>query len=348
MGQSNGQGRQYRLRRLRSYLRGDPICPDLPATAVLGVSNRCNLDCPMCLRSVMEFPGHLTSFDQFQSVIDQGVPYLRYISLDGPGEPLLNPDLHRMVRYARSAGIRVVYSTNATLLFRKNVDFILDSGLDHIIFSVNGVTADVFEQYNRGADYEEVVGNIRRFLRQKTRRRSPILVTIQMVRLPGTIPQAKQFQKIWRLPGVDSVRIKEDVVRIKGVCAEEGRKEQVPTNRCPRLWGGPLYVNYDGGFWGCPGILFRKEAFGNARDQSLKELWNGERMQAMRRAHVDGDFAAVPECAGCQYPRPRLPLILGSFLFDPFLVGRLLPVVERLAFFRRLPFYERPGSETGC
>ncbi len=295
----------------------------------------------MCLRSVRRFPGRPTDFEAFRSVLDQGARSFRYVSLDGPGEPLLNPDLHRMVAYCRSLGIRVVYSTNATLLDEVGIDAVLDSGLDHIIFSVNGVTPEVFEKYNRGADYGEVVRRIRRFLNRKLERRSPILVTVQMVRLPDTIPQARRFREVWRVPGVDSIRIKADVVRLDGVAADERKEPEEPGNRCPRLWGGPLYVNYDGDVYGCPGVLFRTEALGNTNERALMELWNGDRMREMRRAHVEGDFSAVPECATCQYPRPRIPLILGSFLFDPFLVGRVIPFFEKLAFFRRLPLYER-------
>ncbi len=341
MRRANSSVPYQNLRLLKNYLHGDLECAGLPTTAVMGVTNRCNLGCPMCLRSVMEFPGQELGFDFFRTVIDQGAPFLRYISLDGPGEPMLNPDIHRIVGYCRAAGIRVVYSTNATLLSAQNIDAILASGLDHIIFSVNGATREVFEKYNRGASYEQVMSGIRRFLQTKIARRARILVTVQMVRLPETIPHARRFQAMWRVPGVDSVRIKADVVRTEAAQAGAGRKPKTFVNRCPRLWNGPLYVNYDGEVNGCPGVLFRAKALGNARERPLAELWNGKRMGEMRKAHVERDFSAVPECLTCAYPRPRLPLILGSFLVSPFIVGRLIPVFEKLAFFRRLPFYER-------
>ena len=341
MRRANSSVPYQNLRLLRNYLHGDLECAGLPTTAVMGVTNRCNLSCPMCLRAVREFPGPELGFDFFRIVIDQGAPFFRYISLDGPGEPMLNPDIHRIAEYCRAAGIRVVYSTNATMLSPENIDAILSSGLDHIIFSVNGATREVFEKYNRGASYEHVVSGIQRFLHTKISRRSRILVTIQMVRLPETIPQARRFQTIWRVPGVDSVRIKADVVRTEAAQAGTRRKAKTPVNRCPRLWNGPLYVNYDGEVNGCPGVLFRAKSLGNAREQSLNELWNGKRMREMRKAHVERDFSAAPECLTCAYPRPRLPLILGSFIVNPFLVGRLIPVFEKLALFQRLPFYER-------
>ena len=33
--------------------------------------------------------------------------------------------------------------------------------------------------------------------------------------------------------------------------------------------------------------------------------------------------------------------IVGGFLLDPFLVGRLMPIAERFAYWHRLPLYEK-------
>ena len=57
------------------------------------------------------------------------------------------------------------------------------------------------------------------------------------------------------------------------------------------------------------------------------EIWNNETMQAMRRAHASGDESPFPECVDCSYSRPKLPLIIGGFMLDPFLAGRLMPIV---------------------
>ena len=64
-------------------------------------------------------------------------------------------------------------------------------------------------------------------------------------------------------------------------------------------------------------------------------------MQAMRRAHASGDESPFPECVDCSYSRPTLPLIIGGFMLDPFLVGRLMPIAEKLAYWHSLPLYER-------
>src|SRR5207249_1603349 len=100
-------------------------------------------------------------------------------------------------------------STNATLMSAEVVEEILDSGLDQIIFSINGTTPDVYESVHGVASYDRAVANVRRFLERKRERRSATIVTIQMVCLPQTLPQVGEFYRHWRaVPGVNSVRVK--------------------------------------------------------------------------------------------------------------------------------------------
>ena len=167
----------------------------------------------MCIREAVAFNGPDMEIHLFQKIIDEGTPYFRYISLDGPGETVMNPEACRMIRYARAKGIRMMFSTNATLMNADLVEAILDSGLDQIIFSVNGTTPAVYRSVHGVDSYEKAVANVRRFLQRKCERKSSTRVTIQMVCLPQTIAQVGEFYSQWRrMPGVDSVRVKKDVV----------------------------------------------------------------------------------------------------------------------------------------
>jgi radical SAM protein with 4Fe4S-binding SPASM domain len=280
-------------------------------------------------------------FDLFKKIIAEWVPYLRYISMDGPGETIMNPGAFRMVRYAKSRQIRTMFSTNATLLDRDMADAIIDAGLDLIIFSVNGATPEVYREVHQRDCYQEAVSNIRQFLDHKRARKSPIIVIMQMIRLPETISEVRAFYRKWqKAPGVNLVRVKKDVVCATEVCLNEPGRKTTRRNPCPRLWHGPVYIEPNGDVYASPGILFKTAPVGNLKQHSLHEIWNNERMQAMRQAHVSGNITQFPECAGCGYPRPRLPLIMAGFLLDPFMAGRLIPLTEKLAFWRRLPLYE--------
>jgi sulfatase maturation enzyme AslB (radical SAM superfamily) len=300
------------------------------------------MSCRMCLRRVRTFGGPNMEFDLFKKIIDEWVPSLRYLSLDGPGETIMNPDAFPMIRYAKSKGVRVMFSTNATLLDENMAEAVLDSGADLVIFSVNGATPEVYEAVHGRPCYEQTVTNIRRFLARKLERRAPILVSLQMIRLPDTLPQVKSFYRQWQhLPGVDFVRVKKDVVCNDDMQLEERRQRVNRRNPCSRLWHGPVFVETNGDVYASPGILYKAEPIGNAGREPLAGIWNNERMRAMRRAHIRRDMSVLPECVECAYPRPLLPLILAGFLLDPFVVGKFVPLAEKMAFWHRLPLYEK-------
>src|SRR5215467_11255438 len=127
----------HRLQLLSRYLSGSTVCPGLPPTVVIANTHACNHFCRMCIREAVTFNGPNLEMRLFRKLIDEGTGCFRYISFDGPGETIMNPDAFEMIRYARSKGIRMVFSTNATLMTPEIIESIFDSGLDHIIFSLN-------------------------------------------------------------------------------------------------------------------------------------------------------------------------------------------------------------------
>ena len=186
----------HRLKLLAGYLRGQAVCPGLPLTAVIAATRRCNMACRMCLRAVMPFDGPDLEMALFRKIIDEGAPWFRYVCLDGPGETTLHPEVFDMVRYARARGIRTVFSTNASTFDAVTCDAILDSGLDQIILSVNGTTPEVYAAVHGVDGYEDAVARIRRFLARKRERRAKIMVSVQMIRLPETLPQVGDFYRM--------------------------------------------------------------------------------------------------------------------------------------------------------
>jgi hypothetical protein len=109
-----------------------------------------------------------------------------------------------------------------------------------------------------------------------------------------------------------------------------------------------VFIETNGDVHACPGVLYKTAPIGNVAQEPLQEIWNSGRMRAMRSMHVHGRELQLPECNECAYPRPRLPLIVGGFLVDPFLAGKLIPLAERLAFWHRMPLYERIPWKPGA
>jgi len=107
------------------------------------------------------------SFEQFLELVD-GLPRLHKLTLHGLGEPLLSPHLLPMVEYASGRGIEVGFNTNGTLLTRPVAERLVEIGCSWLHVSLDGATADTYEDARHGTDmrphpgqFERVVANLR-------------------------------------------------------------------------------------------------------------------------------------------------------------------------------------------
>ena len=97
-------------------------------------TRRCNLNCKICIRPNLNELTASLSLKDFRKILDSS--NFRHVALHGWGEPLLNPELFQMVKYAESQGVSAELTTNATLL-QRNIETIFASGLSSIAFGIH-------------------------------------------------------------------------------------------------------------------------------------------------------------------------------------------------------------------
>ena len=104
------------------------------STLQIEPTRRCNLNCKICMRPNLNESTASLSLNDFRKVLDSS--NFRHVALHGWGEPLLNPELFQMVKYAESQGVSTELTTNATLL-QTNIEKIFTSGLSIIAFGLH-------------------------------------------------------------------------------------------------------------------------------------------------------------------------------------------------------------------
>jgi MoaA/NifB/PqqE/SkfB family radical SAM enzyme len=128
-----------------------PIAPALPRVVFIEVTNRCNLSCQTCVRTYFtREPLKTLSYDEFVTIADQ-FPAMRRVALHGIGEPLLNRDLPRMIRYLKERDVEVLFNSNGTLLTPKWQEELVRSGLDEFRCSIDGARPETYARI-RGTD----------------------------------------------------------------------------------------------------------------------------------------------------------------------------------------------------
>jgi MoaA/NifB/PqqE/SkfB family radical SAM enzyme len=150
----------------------------------------------------------------------------------------------------KKKGAIVCLSTSGTRLDGSTGAEMIASGLDYLIVAFDGATPRTYEKYRKGASFHQVKDNVERFLALKTSTQSRIHVTLQMILLNGTRKEVSAFKQLWTRPGVDQVRLREDLLKrpsmAKAARSCDGHRP------CFFLWRGPLFVQAAGTVIPCP------------------------------------------------------------------------------------------------
>src|SRR5687767_6648685 len=271
---------------LKSYVFRESHVPGGPLTLAIESTAKCNLFCPMCPRENIYFPPRDMDLRVFKKIIDEGKDFLEFAVPYGVGEPLLNPEIFDMISYCKEMRVPTGISTNATVLTDEASRKLIQAGLDYIIFAFDGATKETYETYRKGAQFEKVRENILTFLKVKKELKSRIFCIVQMVRLKENQKEIPELLRMWRLDGIDEVRIKKDEVHNDG-SAIPGDNEARPPMRhpCYLLWRGPMYIHYDGTVFPCC-YIYPDQPVGNVKKSGLAQIWNSEEMVKIREAHI--------------------------------------------------------------
>lgn len=133
----------------------------LPPCVFIEVTNRCNLHCAACPHTLLQSePLATLTLPQFRAIVDQ-FPTIERAVLHGIGEPLLNPDLSQMVHILKELGAIVLFNTNATLLTPEWAAALIESGLDELRCSVDGVSPETYARVRGAPLLPRVIENLR-------------------------------------------------------------------------------------------------------------------------------------------------------------------------------------------
>ncbi len=270
----------------------------MPAFAKFEISTACNLRCPGCLHSTdtdIYEKKQLMGLDTFKTAIDQLKPYIFKAIMYHQGESFLNPNLLEMVQYATSQRVHTSISSNFSFKFSDDkLMQILDSGLSHLIVSVDGTTQEVYQKYRVGGNLEFVLDNIARLVElKKTHRKKFPLLELQFLVFDHNKHQFDDAQKLTKELGMDRFSCKTDKRYSEGTFLGDSKRSdliQIDETRLPGcrwLWFGTL-IKADGTVMPCCmynwDVDIPSVCFGNIHDDDFANIWNSERYRISRKA----------------------------------------------------------------
>jgi MoaA/NifB/PqqE/SkfB family radical SAM enzyme len=151
----------------QEFKQGATIVRSRPAHIWLETSAVCNLRCVQCPR---EYPGRQLQETQLDSSVFNKIaryfPYLTHLNLTSLGEPLLADLFWQIANDERTRGIDLAVNSNGTLLTERNVNRLLNSGLNLVSISLDAATGPTYRKIRRG-NFDKVIAGIRRLITRR-------------------------------------------------------------------------------------------------------------------------------------------------------------------------------------
>lgn len=127
------------------------------------ITYNCNLRCKTCF-FYKGFPKKIEEIktekylQAIKNIHRSGASIVHFLG----GEPFLRKDLSQLVKFAKNKGLRVIVSTNGTLLTEKNLKELKSSGLDYLAISLDGGDSETHDKIRGEGTFDEVVKGIKK------------------------------------------------------------------------------------------------------------------------------------------------------------------------------------------
>lgn len=280
----------------RQYVSEYPLLVDIELSSV------CNLRCPMCYTITDEFKTQVNTkrmdWDLFRKIIDEIGGKVPAIRLSLRGEATLHTRFVDCIRYAKEKGIKEVSTlTHGGKLTPEYVEKIVEAGIDWITISVDGI-GDTYERIRKPIKFATLLANIQAIHQYKKERglRRPV------IKVQGIWPAIKEDPQAY----YDTFKSCTDLVAFNPLIdylSKDTDIEYVQDFTCPQQYQR-LVIGADGLVMKCSNDEENREVIGDAKQETVYQLWHGEKMQQVRKMHLQPDgFKQSAVCRKCYLPR---------------------------------------------
>ena len=287
-------------------------------------SDLCNFGCRFCPSGDMKLmrevgrPLKVMDFDIYKKIVDDICEFdkpIKVLRLYKDGEPLLNRNFAKMVKYAKDKGCaeKIDTTTNAFFLNPKRNLEIIDAGLDRINISVEGINAKQYLDFSRyRLNFDYFVKDIAHFY--DNRKDCEVFIKIC-----GDFWTDEDKDKFYKIFGdiADSIFIEHTMNCWHGF-EPRGAKQ----NEEVGIYGQPIKevdicpyvfysfsINSDGSASACFLDWNRKLIIGDTRRQSIKDIWRGI-ILGYQLMNLEGDRKKHEICGNCSQLSHGMPVDL--------------------------------------
>ncbi len=269
----------------------------------------CNARCPYCAydqwdKSTPFMPDEL--FNKIVSELSNYADWINWVCLSRAGEPLLDKKITTRVHQLKKAGIKkVILVTNGSLLNSKKIENLLEAGIDEIMFSVDSIEKTDYEKIKKGLNFDIVLNNIKTFFKLRNQKQPNVNIRIRSVanfdlKKPEGKERLKKWEEFW-----NNYKKPNDRIYMKKPHNWGNQKEvkwsakKEVYHPCILPWS-TFHITTMGKATFCPVDYDATMNLADINNTSIKESWNGAKMEEIRNLHRNGNRNKVEFCRGCK------------------------------------------------
>jgi len=283
-------------------------------------TNLCNLKCPLCpvTEGLKRSKGHM-DLDLFKKFIDEVGDYVFLIILWDWGEPFLNPAVYEMISYAKGKGIKLVSSTNGHVFaIAEHAEKVVRSGLDTLIFAVDGITQETYEGYRKKGDLNTLIQGIQNVVKAKRSLGSENpLINFRFIPMKHNEHELPKLRDFAGSLGVDLLTLKtlnphceyvqeedkafipQDTLYQRFKYDQEGERYRRKRNPCKALWNNSI-IHWDGKISPCTYDPHDDYTVGDFTNSNFRDIWWGSALKELRR-NFRQNYQKIKQCVWCSY-----------------------------------------------
>jgi radical SAM protein with 4Fe4S-binding SPASM domain len=293
-------------------------CLGFPRVIQLQTHSRCNGQCEICPYRVtsktlrhgnMEWGLYKKISDELAA---EGKPPMLMLALHN--EPLLEKGIFDYTKYVKSKNPECycIIPTNGQLLGTFSLSEIKYSDVNQLNLNFGAFSKETYDRIYPGLNYETVKENIMRLVADDSLRKK---LQIMFVVNSENAHEANQALKYWRQQGVriklvnlnnragslDTYQKMKNAPFAGGLLLNNWKKItsnvrhitgcELPFYQMNILYNGDVIIcSCD---WKCATII------GNVYNNSLREIWNSDRINGIRRLILRRRYSQIPSCKDC-------------------------------------------------
>ena len=304
-----------------------------PVQAEFGPTNRCNHRCVFCaLDFIDRGPADINSGVALRAINEMYSMGVKSIVFAGEGEPILHRDTPEFIRTARDLGMETALMTNGVFFTPDKAERCLPY-LTWMRFSIDAGTPENHARVHGTSekDFPKIISNLRAAAEIKRREGYDVNISVQGLLIPDSLPELVQLADLAKTAGADNIQIKpysqhplscnRCELDYHGMDATTLRRNlmSVQTDRFRVAFRDESIdrITHARGYTECHGlsafalITARGEVipcnifygnpdyvYGNINDQSLPDIWTGERRREVIQKINDTGLVACRK--GCR------------------------------------------------